>query len=393
MASETPPPSGIAGSIEDQIRGEIRRSESGSITFHRFMQLCLYHPQYGYYNSQKTRLGKAGDFYTSAHCAPVFARLLARHLERSWDQFGRPSGFDLIELGPGDGLFATELLSFLHGRLPECFAALRYIGVEQSPVLGARLSQALRPFAERSMIVADWQAVSDLATQPGPGPGIVFANEFFDALPFHLMVWRNGGWMERNVCLNNWKLVWRDAVPSSPDLAEQAELRFDPNLALSEREDGCIAEVRPEANEWLRRIGELLARSASGGELLIVDYGYTMEELRRGRFPQGSALAYHRHRAMDDLLADPGDQDITAHVNFTELMQAAAASGLRRTRFVSQAEFLMELGEQDQFSDLFADCPSESERLRRTQLLKTLILPQGMGEAFRVLEMRAGDHP
>ena len=174
--------------------------------------------------------------------------------------------------------------------------------------------------------------------------------------------------------------------PSSPDLEQQAELRFDPSVPAEERPDGWVAEVSPSAGEWMKRIGDCLVR----GEALIIDYGYTLEEWRQGRFPEGSALAYRRHRVVSDLLAAPGDQDLTAHVNFSQLMEAGGESGLRLRRFESQAKFLMGIGQEDEFGDVFAGCDSEAERLRRAQLLKTLILPQGMGEAFRVLRMEKG---
>lgn len=364
------------------IRAEIRRR--GRITFHRFMELCLFHPQLGYYNSGKVRLGKAGDFYTSAHTAPVFARILARHWERLWNRLGQPSCWELIELGPGDGLFASELLSFIRRRFPKMFESLRYIGMEQSSALRGVTSEALRPFADRVRIAADWD---DFASSTA-SVRCVFANEFFDALPIHLMVWRHGAWKERYVCLESENLAWCEDQPSSPDLAIEAAPRFAPELPAAEREDGSVAEIRPEAKVWMERICQWLLRSAGGSELLVIDYGYTAAELQQGRFPQGSALAYRRHQVIDDLLANTGDQDLTAHVNFSALIEIGERAGLHVRRFESQAKFLMQLGEQDQFSDLFADCASEPDRIHRAQLLKTLILPQGMGEAFRVLAMQ-----
>ena len=150
--------------------------------------------------------------------------------------------------------------------------------------------------------------------------------------------------------------------------------------------DGWTAEISPQAGTWIERIGGHLHR----GEILLIDYGYTLEEWQRGRFPQGSALGYRQHQAVYDLLSSPGEQDLTAHVNFSQLTAAAEQCGLRVHGLQSQASFLMELGQEDEFGEVFADCESEAERLRRSQLLKTLILPQGMGEAFRVLRMEKG---
>lgn len=386
----TPSESQRSSPLVEIIHDEIRRT--GGMTFHRFVDLCLYHASFGYYNAQKSRLGKEGDFFTSAHAAPVFARLLARHVYRWWTRTGCPPGFELVELGPGDGLFAAELLAFIHLRFHDLFASLHYTAVEQSPALRAVIAARLQPFAPRAAVVPDWESFQQSTARPDGCARFVFANEFFDALPFHFLVWRNGHWQERYVGLDDSKLVWTEDRPSNPNLAAQAELRFDPRLPPSEREDGSMAEIRPSATEWMQRICGGFA--GYPGELLIVDYGYTIEELQRGRFPQGSALAYRRHQALDDLLENPGDQDLTAHVNFSELMDAGQQCGMKVTTFESQSKFLMDLGEEDQFSDIFSDSKSEAERQRRTQLLKTLILPQGMGEVFRVLQMTSpGSQP
>ena len=365
--------------IRDLIRA------SGPIPFHRFMELCLYHPQHGYYNSGRVRLGAAGDFYTSAHVTPVFARILARHFQRTWVSLGRPSTFDLVEMGPGDGLLASELLSRIGQRFPELAACLRYTAVEQSAHLRKRLGESLSCYGDRTRIAEDLTAGTE-----GEFQGCVFANEFFDALPVHLLVWRDGRWRERCVSLLGDQLQWSEGEPSTPDLAQEADLRFAPGLELPKGEspdggskEGWAAEISPQAGTWIERISGRLRR----GEILLIDYGYTLEEWQRGRFPQGSALGYRKHQAVYDLLSSPGEQDLTAHVNFSQLTAAAEQCGLRVHGLQSQASFLMELGQEDEFGEVFADCNSEAERLRRSQLLKTLILPQGMGEAFRVLRM------
>ena len=382
MSSEQP----LLPVIQDEIRA------SGRISFHRFMELCLYHPQNGYYSSETARLGKSGDFYTSAHAAPVFARILARHLERSWRERGQPRSFELIELGPGDGQLPSELLPWIAQRFPEMFRSLRYTVVERSASLRSRLEEVLKPHAARASVVPDWEGVTNPSRDregavAAPTHKCVFANEFFDALPVHLLVWRGGRWRERYVFLEAGRLAWCEAEPASPALAEEADSRFDPELPRSERKDGWIAEVSPQAAEWMARIGQFLIPAPLPGELLLIDYGYTVEEWQQGRFPEGSALAYRRHQVVDDLLSHPGDQYLTAHVNFSQLIAAGKKAGMQVRRFESQARFLMGLGQEDEFRDVFADCGSEAERLRRSRLLKTLVLPQGMGEAFRVLVM------
>ena len=370
MSSETP--------LLPILQAEIRAR--GPIPFARFMELCLYHPEHGYYSSERVKLGAAGDFYTSAHVAPVFARMMGRHWERLWHALGCPAQFDLVELGPGDGSFARELLAWARDRFPPFFASLRYTAIERSSRLRRQVEETLQDFAGQAKIVEDFSAVAHKTNAEGIC-GCIFANEFFDALPLHLLVWRRGRWQERFVSLDGERHVWMESEPSSSDLVPQAELHLDPSLPPEERPDGWVAEVRPSAGEWMKRISDSLVR----GEALIADYGYTLEEWRGGRFTGGSALAYRRHQVVEDLLAHPGDQDLTAHVNFTELVEAGSSCGLRLQSLESQARFLMAVGEPDEFADVFSDCASEAERLRRAQLLKTLILPQGMGETFRVL--------
>ena len=253
MASHTP----LLPVIRDLIHA------SGPITFHRFMELCLYHPQHGYYNSGRVRLGAAGDFYTSAHVTPVFARILARHFQRTWVSLGRPSIFDLVEMGPGDGLLASELLSRIGQRFPELAACLRYTAVEQSAHLRSRLEDHLKGFGDRHRIVENLTAGTE-----GEFQGCVFANEFFDALPVHLLVWRDGRWRERYVSLRGDQLQWSEGEPSTPDLAQEADLRFAPGLELPEGEspegkskDGWTAEISPQAGTWIERIGGCMRRA------------------------------------------------------------------------------------------------------------------------------------
>jgi SAM-dependent MidA family methyltransferase len=381
MATETP--------LTPIIREEIRAA-GGRITFARFMELCLYHPQHGYYNTERVKLGARGDFFTNAHAGPVFARLLAIHFHLLWHELGKPARFDLVELGPGDGALAAELLPWIAKRFPEFAATLYYTAVEQSPVLRTRLGERLAPFADRVRVLdtlPSGGATQPLADAHGsvtapPNQGIVggvLANEFFDALPVHIMVRRKYGWGERYVCLNHDAPAWCEHMGVYDD-AQRIAARN-----LGEAPDGFIGEVCVAVDDWMGRIDHVLRR----GEFIVIDYGYNTERWRENRLPQGTALAYREHQTSEDLLAPPGEQDLTAHVNFTHLKESARRHGLETALHMSQAKFLMELGEPE-FHDVFADCANDLERQKRAQLLKTLILPQGMGETFHVLQFRKG---
>ena len=363
------------------LRDEIRAA-GGRISFARFMELCLYHPQHGYYNSPRTKLGKQGDFYTNMHLGPVYARILARHFLASWETLGKPARFDLVEMGPGDGQFARELLPRVRQRFPDFAATLRYTAVEQSPRLRASLEQAL------AVTGAPFQVLPDLPENSAI-TGCILGHEFFDALPVHILVWRGGKWQERFVGLGGLHdddLVWREDDPSDWNLIPEAEKRFEDDLPAEAREDGWQAEVSPAAASWAAKLSGALVR----GELLVIDYGYTLDEWRLGRFREGSAMGYREHRASTDLLATPGDQDLTAHVNFDLLLEAIPKdAGKPDIRLRSQSRFLIEVGEADQFADVFLDCSGENERLQRTRQLKSLILPEGMGTTFQVFQQRS----
>lgn len=361
------------------LREEIRAG-GGATSFARFMELCLYHPEHGYYNSARVKLGKQGDFYTNMHLGPVYARILARHLASVWESLGNPQRFELVEMGAGDGQFARELLPWISQRMPELAAAMHYTAVEQSAHQRASIQEALIKCgipAEARATLPEGSTIT----------GVVFCHEFFDALPVHILVWRAGQWKERCVGWQEDRLVWVEKEPTRQELVEEAEKRVEAGWPAESREEGWQAEVSLAAIEWAQRLESILER----GELLIVDYGYTLEEWQMGRFREGSAMGYREHKAITDLLATPGDQDLTAHINFDIFLEAIAHRTPRPTvRFRSQSRFLVAAGEADQFADVFADCADESARTRRALQLKSLILPEGMGSTFQVLQIRKG---
>jgi SAM-dependent MidA family methyltransferase len=295
------------GELRGIILAEIR--ERGAMSFRRYMELCLYHPELGYYRRKDgERFGRAGDYYTSSQLGSVFARLMAQRFRQMAAELGE---FTLLEVGPGRGDFARGL-----GDIP-------YVGVEVGDPWPAR-----------------------------PIVGCIFANEFFDSLPVEVFDAQG-----REV-----KVIERDGV-----------------LAW----DGKPARERaPDAAQWLRRFADTLQR----GYVIIADYGYRGVEAER--FPQGSLMTYRRHAACSDVFADPGERDITAHVDFDLLARAGEAAGLRESTFQPQSSYLMRLGEGDEFAAVFGDCRSEAERLPRALQLKNLLF--GIGAVMRVLEMRKG---
>jgi SAM-dependent MidA family methyltransferase len=364
-------------SLREQIEEEIR--EHGPIPFSRYMQICLYDPGLGYYSRHAEQFGKAGDFYTSSDVHAVFGRLLARQFDETWRALDRPGQIEILELGPGRGLFARDVLDWSKKKFPDFFAALTYTLQETSPALRARLQDTLREYVDsgRCHIGADalaCPAEGSAASAMGrslasDAPLIVFANEFFDALPVEIL--STAG--KLHIALENNRLQesWL------PPLAQ--ELEFLDRYGVHPEADERI-EVPLVAQRWMQQAASLVKR----GILVIIDYGYTRNQQLAGRH-RGTLMAYRRHSASGDPYQAPGEQDITAHVNFSALAAACEQQGMRPEKLLTQAQFLMGIGEQNQFADAFEDCRLPQERAKVALQLKHLVSPVGMGENFQVL--------
>jgi SAM-dependent MidA family methyltransferase len=286
--------------IEDEIE------RTGPMRFSRFMELCLYHPEHGYY--RRDPFGRQGDFFTAEQIQPVFGRLIAAYVRRI-----APEARTLVELGAG------------RREMEEAFGAYEYMPVD-----------------------VGYGAI------PHRFSGIAFSNEFFDAIPVDVIVRRNNAWFERRVRRD---LKWDDSEPWQGAIEDVVDVR----------------ELQDQRVAWLRRIAASLER----GFIITIDYGYTRRELVR--FPQGTLMSYRHHLASEEVLRDPGERDLTAHVDFTALQEEGERVGLRTLRFESLASALLWAGEPDNFASALA---GDDERLRRLQL-KSLLF--GMGETFRVL--------
>ena len=349
--------------------------------FSRYMQTCLYDPSHGYYSRRAEQFGKTGDFYTSSDVHAVFGRLLARQFDEIWHALDRPPQIEILELGPGRGLFARDVLDWAEKKFPDFFASLTYTLQESSPALRAKLETTLDShFARRKAVLAAQcldPTVSVRRSQPVGVPLTVFANEFFDALPVEILS-RQG---KLHLAFEDGRLreIW---LPPSP-----TELEFLDRYGVHPQEVERI-EVPLLAQNWITHI----AASIDRGALLVIDYGYTRDEQLSGRH-RGTLMAYRNHSATPDPYQAPGEQDLTAHVNFTALTGACAAAGMRVERLRTQSQFLMGIGERNQFADAFEDCRIPQEHAKVALQLKHLIAPTGMGETFHVLVGTRGIDP
>ncbi len=364
----------VSPSMREYIQQIIRRE--GPIPFSRYMQLCLYgeagSPP-GFYTRQREQFGKAGDFYTSSDVHAVYGRLLARQFEQMWRVIGTPTEIEIIELGPGRGLFAQDLLAWSARKFLAFSGAMKYTLVEASTSLRVRLSERFAGEIEngRVKIVESPEA----AFASAPRHVIVFANEFFDALPTEVLDHRG----ELRLGLDGDRFVEIFVPPSTQLIDFASEFAILP-------QDGERVDVPLTAQNAMHRIVSLM--NSKIGYCVFVDYGYLRDEMLAGRH-LGTVTSLREHTVSDSPYEEPGEQDITVHVNFTALTAAARANGLEPLGWVSQSQFLVGIGEESQFAEAFEECQLPQEHAKRALQLKHLITPEGMGEAFHVLVLAA----
>lgn len=361
--------SGCMNALERHLVAGIE--SGGPITFARFMELALYHPEHGYYTRG---LGGGGgrDYLTSSGLHRVFGALLARQAGEMWRLLGEPARFRFVEFGPGEGLFAADFLRAAVADPP--FArALEYRLVETSPALRARQAERLTRHLPSALEGVAWRHVDLGSLEAEPAfEGCLFANEVLDAFPVHRIVGASGGPLEAHVGVEAGALVDRllpIADPETRDYLAAHDLRPEP---------GQVIDIQPAAACFVSRAARRLAR----GWFVVVDYGYEAADLFHPARRRGTLMAYHLHRAHEAFLDRPGEQDLTAHVDFTAATRAAEAAGLERAGLTSQARFLLALGALDGF---------ESADLREREAIKDLVLPDRMGGVFRVLVLRTAD--
>ncbi len=336
----------------ERIRGE------GPLTFAAFMDACLYHPEHGYYARGRSAEG-VGDYFTSPDVGPLFAGLLLHQFREMWEALGRPQAFDLVECGAGRGRLARQLLAAASERGGDIIQALRLTLVEAS--------RQLRDEAET--VGSSARIACELLG--GPIVGCIFSNELLDALPVHRVVQRNAGLREIFVSAAGDELREVEGPLSSPAIAGYLEQYGAPLLPDQ------FAEVNLAALKWLEEAAAVLER----GFLVTIDYGHRARELYGRAHMRGTLLSYREHRAEEDWLAAPGEQDLTAHVNFTALEERGRELGLEPLGYTPQSNFLLSLARASGIEHMDA--------ATRRQLIQ-LIHPEGMGEAFKVLVQAKG---
>ncbi|MBJ7326028.1 MAG: SAM-dependent methyltransferase [Chthoniobacterales bacterium] len=347
-----------------------RLGAHGTIPFDYFMAAALYDTEHGYYATGEARTGRRGDFFTSVSVGPVFGRLLAAQFAEMRDILGCPDEFTLVEQGANDGQLMADILTALERTHPEWQG--QAIIVEPLDRLRAAQQQTLAPWRERVRWVAHEAELPRFC-------GVFFANELIDAFPVKLFVHHDGVWFEKCVADGPDGFVFVE-VPGG-DAAAAAGLNSPP---LAEEGERFETEWRPTLREWMQGVAEKLMR----GWVLLADYGHVERERFRVGRTHGTLAAYRAHARGEDPLAHPGAQDLTAHVDFTELARLAEEAGLSLAGFTDQHHALTALAARVFPAMREAKLSAEEEREMRA--LRQLLHPETMGRAFKFIAFSRG---
>lgn len=343
--------------------------KSGPITFCDFMEMALYHPALGYYNSPGEKIGDLGDFYTAASVSGLFGQAIAEEIKGRRSQLNESGLFYVAEFGAGTGRLAVDILNYLE-KDPD-FHRLRYVIVERSPNLMSRQAEILRQFRGRVI----WSDLHELAESPIAG--VFLQNEVIDAFAVHRVVIEKGVLKEIYVGYQG-EFIEITGRPSTPELARYLD-KYAMPLA-----EGQQAEINLNALNWL----ENLSRALDRGFIITIDYGGAAGEIYSSMRYQGTLVSYFKHQLKDNPYNNIGRQDITAHVNFTALIKRGEELGLKTLGLETQANFLISRKIMERLDELQRSDVSETEKFKARLAVKNLIMPQTMGERFRVLTQK-----
>ncbi|MGI9107153.1 MAG: class I SAM-dependent methyltransferase [Pyrinomonadaceae bacterium] len=357
-------------SLAARLRELIGRA--GAISFHDWMAAALYDEREGFYcRTDLQRWGRAGDYRTSPERSSLFAATFARYFASLYVESGAPPEWTILEVGAGAGDFARGTLETLQRDYPHVYKATRYLLDEVSDDARARARKSLAAFGER----LDFRSIGEEGFRCETG--IVFSNELLDAFPVYRVRMRGGKLQEMCVGLNEaGHFIWTEREPTTPRLAEHfSRLR----IPLAE---GHFAEINLAAGEWLEKVAAVLAC----GYIITVDYGAEAAELYQSPLRrEGTLRGFRAHQFAADVLAQPGQQDLTTTVNWTQMKLAGEAANLENVSFERQDEFLLRAGLLEQLTSATTRMSNEAERMRLRVEAREMILPGGMSQSFQVL--------
>lgn len=351
-----------------------RIEREGPINFHDWMQAALYDEDQGYYRRHdRQRWGREGDYRTSPERSVLFAATFARYFAKLHEEIGSPPNWVICEAGAGDGRFARGVLETLQSRFPQVFRATRYVIDEPGADSSRNRPWQLEPFAER----VQFNSLNDGGLI---APGIIFSNELLDAFPVHRVTVAEGRLCEFYVVLGtSGAFEWKLGPLSSPKLGEYFEAS---GIELTE---GQVAEVNLKIAEWLTQAAAKLKQ----GYLITVDYGAEAANLYNStvRFA-GTLRAFYQHNLIEDVLARPGEQDITSTVDWTFVERVTRRLGVKTIQFQRQDKFLLAAGLLEELEWQSQHATTEAKKLALSVAAREMILPTGMAASFQVLVQR-----
>ena len=345
------------------------------------MEMALYDEEHGYYMTQvleqdqssRERIGWNGDFYTAPELSPILAKTLVRQVLEIDAQLGHPTSFTFVEMGGGNGTFAVDFLRHCQGLAPDFLNRLQYSLVERSPFLQAlqasRIQEAMGVWAEGHLVWVSSleQLDSDSVT------GVMFSNELVDAFPVHRVRLESDHLQEVYVDYEDGKCVERLGPLSSQNLDEYMHAQ---GVELCE---GQTSELHVAVSPWLSQVSRVLHR----GIVITVDYGHTSSDYYASDRINGTFLCYYRHSVSTNPFTRVGEQDMTAHVNFSALAKTGREYGLSPMGFTTLANWLMGLGVEEMVED-------QDQESQEIQHLSQLLRPHGMGTTFKVFVQQKG---
>jgi SAM-dependent MidA family methyltransferase len=348
--------------LTELIRQRIR--EDGPVSFHDFMEMALYHPELGYYMAVPDKIGKNGDFYTSSSLGPVFGAMIGKQLEEMWHLTGK-GDFTVVEYGAGTGMLCQDILTYVRDN-SELYDRLNYVIIEKSPVMRKKEQTRLPEKVSWHETIRDLSEIT----------GCILSNELVDNFSVHQVI------MEEELME-----VFVDDQEGFVEVLRPASMAVrtylaELNIVLPK---GFRTEINLEVAEWIAAVAAVLKK----GYVITIDYGYTSEELCKPCRSQGTLLCYHRHQVNDQPYRQVGQQDITAHVNFSALCHWGHQHGLACCGLTSQAEFLLALGFKDYLRKTAAQTGNIAQlAVHEVRLTHTLLVD--MGNKFKVLIQQKG---
>lgn len=346
----------------------------GAITFADFMRMALYHPELGYY-TKKRELATIPDYYTSCELHPVFGQTVANQINRIADLI-KSEKFTVLEIGSGKGILAQDILRHLKRKNRILYDRLEFIFLERNKSLLSDIAKISEEHKSKILFVSTFEELDEKQIE-----GCVVSNELIDSFPVHRIIKSGGELKEIYVFFSGSELVEIHGEISKNEIKEYLK-RYTAKLG-----EEFELEVNLEVSKWMRKISKILKK----GFILTIDYGYPADKLYSENFSGGTLRCYKRHNVSTVPYKDIGEQDITADVNFSDLIYHGCLNGFELVDFVTQRDFLLRWGVLDAISEFAVGKEAFTPQVfSELEKIKNLLLPEGMGDIFKVLIQQKG---